>query len=127
MLDDALRSVLRVDPATNSVAGRLRLGFDPGGIAVGGGSVWVTNPSGGSVVRIDPRSNRIVGSTRVGRDPVAVAVGDGDPSGSRTTRTARCRGSTHTTGSVVKTIRVGRYPATLATGLGGVWVAVRAA
>ncbi len=56
---------------------RIRLGFDPGGIAVGGGSVWVTNPSGGAVARIDPRSNGIVGSTRVGRDPVAIAFGDG--------------------------------------------------
>jgi YVTN family beta-propeller protein len=30
-------------------------------------------------------------------------------------------------GSVVKTIRVGDHPVTLATGLGQVWVAVRAA
>ena len=30
-------------------------------------------------------------------------------------------------GTVVATISVGPYPATLATGVGGVWVAVRAA
>jgi DNA-binding beta-propeller fold protein YncE len=126
VLDGALRSVMRVDPRTNTVVKRIQLPFEPGGIAVGGGSVWVTNPSGGSVIRIDPRSNRIVGSTRVGRDPVAVAVGFGS------VWVVNYQGGTVSRidprdGSVVKTISVGRYPATLATGLAEVWVGVRAA
>ena len=120
------QSVFRVDPTTNRVVGQLRLHFDPGGIAVGGGSVWVTNPRGNSVVRIDPRSLRIVKRIPVGRDPVAVVVGEGS------VWVANYEDGTVSridprNGSIVKTIPVGRYPATLAAGERGVWVAVRAA
>ena len=126
MLDDVLRSVFRVDPATNSVVRRLRLGFDPGGIAVGGGSVWVTNARGGASSGSTPGRT---GSSRRSRWAAIrwrVVVGEGS------VWVANYEDGTVSridpqNGSVVKTIRVGLHPATLATGEGGVWVAVRAA
>jgi serine/threonine protein kinase len=125
VLDDISRSLLRVDPVTNSVVRRLRLGFEPGRVAVGDGSVWVTDPAGRGVVRIDPGAMRIAGRIPVGRDPVAVVVGHGSvwvanyESGTVARIDPR-------KGSLVATIPVGPHPATLTTGAGGVWVAVRA-
>jgi hypothetical protein len=46
--------VTRLDAATGDVAGRVRVGRDPKGIAVGAGSVWVVNAGDCSVTRIVP-------------------------------------------------------------------------
>ena len=57
-------------------------GDDPGrggsaGIAVGAGSVWVTNQLDGTVSRIDPERRAVVDTIHVGPRPVELAV-DGD-------------------------------------------------
>ena len=59
----------------------------PGGIAVGAGSVWVTDTVEGTVLRIDPDEHLVVDRVEVGRGPEGVAVGDGCP-GWRTARKA---------------------------------------
>ena len=73
--------------------------------------------------RIDPRSNRIDRSIPVGRDPVGVTVGDG--SVGRDYKDGTVSRIDPRTGTVVP-MGVGHYPATLATGAEGVWVAARA-
>ena len=50
--------VLRIDPRTNRVTGRVRVGARPCGLAVGAGSVWVNGYGSNSVERIDPRRLR---------------------------------------------------------------------
>ena len=51
-------SVVRIDPASNSVTTSIPVGRGPAGIAVGLGSVWVANSVDGTVSRIDPRPTR---------------------------------------------------------------------
>src|SRR5688572_8206129 len=74
----------RIDPATNRVTGRVRVGVDPSVVAVGEGSLWVLNgaecgttgpctpgqrqPLPGEALtlwRIDPRSLEVVGKIPV--------------------------------------------------------------
>jgi YVTN family beta-propeller protein len=70
--------VIRVDPATTSVAAVIRVGNAPTGIAADpAGSVWVANSAGGSVSMIDPAEDRVVKTIRLGHAPTAVAVGGG--------------------------------------------------
>jgi DNA-binding SARP family transcriptional activator/ABC-type transport system substrate-binding protein len=49
----------RIDPATGEEVARLGLGVTPSGLAVGGGSVWVTGRSSPTVLRIDPAVNQV--------------------------------------------------------------------
>jgi outer membrane protein assembly factor BamB len=57
VLEPSDRSVLvRIDPATNRIAARIRMPFK-GGVIVGGGVVWAGN--GLTLVRVDPATNRI--------------------------------------------------------------------
>jgi YVTN family beta-propeller protein len=47
------------------------------GIAVGAGSVWVTDESSASVVRVDRRSGGVVRTVNVGNGPTGIAFGAG--------------------------------------------------
>jgi DNA-binding SARP family transcriptional activator/ABC-type transport system substrate-binding protein/streptogramin lyase len=47
----------RLDPATGKVVARLGLGVNPGGLAAGGRSVWVTDAHSPTLYRIDPALN----------------------------------------------------------------------
>jgi ABC-type branched-subunit amino acid transport system substrate-binding protein/streptogramin lyase/predicted Ser/Thr protein kinase len=70
--------VSRIDPATNRVADRIRV--DSGslaGIAVGGGSVWVTSPDDGRLWRIEPGRRPRERRIDVGGLPYFVGYGDG--------------------------------------------------
>jgi DNA-binding beta-propeller fold protein YncE len=77
----ALHGVLsRVDPELGRVTGRLALGKWAGGLAAGGGAVWVANTpdrAPGTLLRIDPTSMRVVARLKVGEDPGDVAFGYG--------------------------------------------------
>ena len=53
------------------------MGDFPSWIAVGSGSVWVSNTSDGTVSRIDPASGRVVATIPVGPNPGAIVVGEG--------------------------------------------------
>jgi YVTN family beta-propeller protein len=57
--------VVRVDPATDTVAATIPVGRQPEGIAVTPGAVWVANRGDPSVSRIDPATNQVVATIRV--------------------------------------------------------------
>jgi YVTN family beta-propeller protein len=77
VLDSKLRSLWRVDPRTDHVVKRIRLGFDPGGVTFGRGRIWVTNNGADSVAEIDPATDRVVRSIPVGDGPIGIAAGEG--------------------------------------------------
>ncbi len=91
-------------------------------MAVGAGSVWVTNTGAGTISRIDQQTRAVVDTIEVGRSPVGIAVTDGAVwvanSGDRTISRIN-----PATGSVVDTIIVGNGPTAVAAGAGSVWVA----
>jgi YVTN family beta-propeller protein len=68
--------LVRIDLASKSVVGSIPVGTHPGGVAVGEGSVWVTNSADGTVSRIDPVSNTSA-TIPVGKGPQGIAVGEG--------------------------------------------------
>jgi YVTN family beta-propeller protein len=69
--------LVRIDLATRSVSASIPVGSHPAGVAVGEGSVWVTNAGDGTVSRIDPVSNAVTATIPVGRGPEGIAVGEG--------------------------------------------------
>jgi len=64
-------SVVRIDPVTRRVTGRIAMPTTPGPMAAGAGSIWVQTMGTkdldckGSLVRIDPGSGRIAGRIRL--------------------------------------------------------------
>jgi YVTN family beta-propeller protein len=64
-----------VDPETNTKSDTIPVGNAPGGIAVGGGYVWVTNSADGTVSQIDPEALSELQRIPVGNGPTGVAVG----------------------------------------------------
>jgi YVTN family beta-propeller protein len=69
--------LVRIDLASKSVVGSIPVGSHPSGVAVGEGSVWVTNSADGTVSRIDPVTNTITATIPVGKGPQGIAVGEG--------------------------------------------------
>ena len=69
--------LIRVDPATNSVAATIDVGTFPSGVAIGGGSVWVYNLADHTVSEIEARTNEVVQTTRVSTVPTDVGAGAG--------------------------------------------------
>ena len=69
--------LLGVDPGSLDVSHEIEI--TPGGssVAVGLGSVWVSNPKDGSVARIDPTSGELLSETPVEGSPQYVTVGEG--------------------------------------------------
>lgn len=47
--------MVRIDPATLQVTGRVRVGRSPTAIATSAGAVWVTSERDGTLTRIDPQ------------------------------------------------------------------------
>lgn len=112
--------VVRVDPGSGKVVGRIPVGRNPAAIAAGAGAVWVASPLDDEVSKIDPTN--AVTPIAVGHGPSGIAVGAGavwvtdryddtveriDPS----------------TSSVITTIPVGSSPEAIAFAAGAVWVA----
>ena len=62
---------------TNRVVRSIPVGRGAGGVAVGGGSVWVTGAIDHTVTRVEPSTGRVVSTIPVTASPQAVAVGDG--------------------------------------------------
>src|SRR5439155_3315884 len=114
----------RVDPASDTVAGRLATGSAPSAVVTGFGSTWVTDSFENNVTRIDPR-NVVVASIpvgEVGRGPSAIAVGAGAVWVAESLDNTIVRIDPQTN-AVVTTIPVGHYPTGVAVGAGAVWVA----
>jgi YVTN family beta-propeller protein len=58
--------VFAVDPTTNTVRDQIPLESAPGGIAIGGGSIWVTNNLTGKVSQISRQTLDVVQTIEVG-------------------------------------------------------------
>jgi YVTN family beta-propeller protein len=111
-----------IDAGRGEMIGQIPVGSQPGGMAVGEGSLWVTDSGADSVSRIDPKTRSVVDSIDVGKVPTGVAVGAGSVwvanSGERSVTRINAA-----TGRVVGTITVGIGPSAVAFGGGAVWVA----
>ena len=106
------------------LAAAIRMGAAPGGIAVGEGSIWVTNADEGTVSRIDAKRRTVVQTIDVGNGPEGIAVGGGFVwvANSRDGTVSRIDPRLHG-GREQQTIRVGNQPVAVAAGEGVVWVA----
>jgi YVTN family beta-propeller protein len=102
----------------------VKAGGDPSAIAVGEGSVWVTNRDDGTVSRIDPVTNEST-TIKVGGGPYLIAVGEGSVwAVNRLSRSvSRIDPGTD---RVVATVELTGFPSSIVVGEGGVWVAVNA-
>ncbi|MGZ4391727.1 MAG: BTAD domain-containing putative transcriptional regulator, partial [Gaiellaceae bacterium] len=97
------------------------VGTGPHGVAVGAGSIWLTNTDGNSVSRIDPKTNAVVQTIDVTDGPEGVAFGGGFVwvADSLANTVSQIDPGTNT---VVRRISVGNGPTGVAFGLHGVWV-----
>jgi peptide/nickel transport system substrate-binding protein len=110
-----------IDAGRGEIVKQVEVGDQPGGIALGEGSIWVTNQGSGTVSRIDPKTRAVVDTIDVGKEPAGIAVADGSAwvanSGERTVSRINVA-----TGRVVDTIQVGNGPSAVALARGAVWV-----
>lgn len=110
--------------STGRVTADTPLGGQPGAIAVGGGSVWVTSPSDDLVIRVDEATSTVAQRIKVGDAPAGIAFGFGAGwvanSGNRSV--SRIDPATN---AVVDTIPVGTAPTGVAIDDRWVWVTNR--
>jgi DNA-binding beta-propeller fold protein YncE len=117
-------TVTRVDPKTGGTRRATTRIADPGGIAAGEGSVWITNRASGTVTTIDPKSLTPGGKPiAVGDEPADIALGDGaawvaNTADGTVTRIDAATGEADTPIPVAEFQVLG-----LCFGEGGVWVA----
>lgn len=113
-------SLARLDPRTGRVANQLDPNAGPARIALGAGTVWVTDTEAGNVTRVD--ATGLVKSLAVGHGPSGIAVGEGGVWVANTLDDAIVRIDPGT-GAVTATIPVGHSPVGVSLGAGSVWVA----
>ncbi len=111
-----------LDAADGKQVAEVQLGDQPTSVAVGEGSVWITNRGDATVSRIDPASHQVLATILVGGDPGGIAVAGRsvwvtDQSG---TSVARINPEVN---RVVGHVRVGNQPDAIAAGPQGLWVA----
>ena len=124
MVEPADQTVIRVDPATNAVGPKVDLGVrEPSSLAVGAGSVWVTDLAEDKVWRIDAVRNSIVGTILVGNGPTAVAATD-DAVWVANRFAGLVSKIDPATNRVVATIPLGQEPLGIAAWNDKVWVTV---
>ncbi len=115
-------TLLRID-ARSGRARRIPVGSFPVGVAIGFGSVWVTERGDDTVRRIDPVTGRTRRVIAVGHVPAGVVVDQGS-----VWVTSQCAGTLSRidpdTNRVVATIELGYHPFDLAVGDGLAWVGV---
>lgn len=119
--DASDRRLWRIDPVRHRVAATIDLGFPPGGVAVGGGAVWVTDQLGDRLVRIDPATNRVEKSIPVGSGAGGVTFGNGSVWVAEAIAHSVARVDPETNG-VVATIPVPASPQAVAVGERSLWV-----
>jgi hypothetical protein len=73
----AFDTLARIDPRSNNVTDEIPLGHSGGGVAVGGGAVWVSAPEDGVLLQVDPRSRKVVAEVDGLAQPTIVAAGLG--------------------------------------------------
>ena len=114
-------TVSRLDRATNGIE-TLPVGGAPAGLAVGAGSLRVTNGDARALEQINPRTLTRIQTIPVGNGPASVAVGK-DAVWVANTIDGSITRFDLTRGKVTDTIPVGPSPAAVAVGEGSVWVA----
>jgi DNA-binding beta-propeller fold protein YncE len=119
--DPADRRLWRIDPGRHRITATVELGFPPGGVAVGGGAVWITDMLGDRLVRVDPATNRMVAIIPVGRGAHRVAFGAGSVWVANAIEHTVTRVDPRTN-RVVATIPVAASPQAVASGGGSLWV-----
>ena len=100
----------------------IRVGNGPSGVAVGYGSVWVTNSSDGTLSRIDATTGIVTKPIALGGGATDVAAGYGavwvsDEAGGRVLRVDP------QINQITQPINVGTGPTAITVGFGSVWVA----
>ncbi|HUG47547.1 MAG TPA: adenylate/guanylate cyclase domain-containing protein [Candidatus Limnocylindria bacterium] len=120
------RTLNRVDPATRAVT-PIGLPASPTGMAIGGGSVWMTAGfgtagGGGSLLRVGLNSRTLEPSMALGDGVEGVAVGEGSVWVTNRVRNTLTRIDL-TTRAVSGEIDVGQQPQAVTAGEGSVWVA----
>jgi len=71
-------TVARLDPRTNAVAARIKVGHSPdGSVAIGDGAVWATSFEEDKLSRIDPATDKIVAEIKLGANPGAILATPG--------------------------------------------------
>jgi YVTN family beta-propeller protein len=112
----------RLDPTTGKVQKpRIDTGHSPSTVASDGRTVWVADKGAAVVSRIDPRDG-VPQPIPVAGGPTDIALGAGSAWVTLALDDSVARIDL-STGSVRRTIRVGRRPGGVAVGAGGVWVA----
>jgi ABC-type transport system substrate-binding protein len=118
----AENSIGIIDPGRNEVVGAIRVGTQPGGIAVGDNDLWVTDTADGTVSQIDLRAGVVNRIVDVGRAPKGIAIAAGSVwvanSGERTVSRINIA-----TGRVVQTVEVGNGPTAIVAAGARLWVA----
>jgi peptide/nickel transport system substrate-binding protein len=114
-------SAAAIDASSNRLVAEVTVGNGPTSVAIGEGSVWVTNALDRTVSRIDPRTGSVLQRIDVGRDPSGIAFGGG------AVWVANSSDGTVSeidpqTNHEVQAITVGVTPTAVAFGEGAVWV-----
>jgi YVTN family beta-propeller protein len=131
VLSQTPRSSLRTFPpnsvgviaSNGSLHDAVATGQNPGGVAYGAGSIWVTNTSDGTVSRIDPRSRAVTQTVRVHAQPVGIAASGEDVWVANSGDSSVSRINARENDVVQQRIVVGNLPSAIAAGPSGVWVA----
>jgi virginiamycin B lyase len=119
-------ALMRVNPKTRKVVAKIPVGpaDSEGGIAVGGGSLWMVSnaqsPAGSLLARIDPARNKVAAWIGVPGQSCAVAFTAGSAWVTSAGENLVTRVDA-TTNQVVGTTRVGKSPRFLTVGAGSVW------
>ena len=71
------RELVRIDPETRRVLRRIPIGAGPLDVAVGAGSVWVTNRDDKTISRLDPSTNTVSQTIQLAAAPYGVHVAHG--------------------------------------------------
>ncbi len=120
MANDGSGTLARIDPKTNRVTRRVRVGRGACSVATGSGFVWMTNYRTASVVRVSPRTFG-VRRVRVGAEPFDVLVAGGHVWATTWGDGALVEVEPQSL-RVLRRLDVGANPAGLAARSGSLWV-----
>jgi streptogramin lyase len=124
-LDGPRPALAKLDPRTMKVVKAIPLS-SAGGVAVGGGRVWVGDPEHGLVSALDPATGRAAGApARVGSGTAGLAVGEGSLWVLNWDRDLVTRVDLGPRRRVSAAVPAGRDAFDLAVGAGAVWVTNR--
>ena len=112
---------MALDPRSGVPRRFIRLEDSAGGVAVGFGALWVTEPLAHKLVRIDPVSGETLTEIGVGAGAGPVAAGDGAVWVVNTLDGTLSRVDPERN-AVASTAPIGDAPTAVAVGAGGVWV-----